>query len=87
MTGMFASMINGTEITCVATLYKGVVYVIPAPAEHQDVMNYIENLLNEELDGSQHHGFLTDRDEFITISQGIELAKRHGKLDYDSPFR
>lgn len=81
-----AKMINGTEVTCVATLYRGIVYVIPAPAEHRDVMDYIEQHLVEDLDGSQVHGFLTDKDEFITIAQGIELARKHGKLSYDSPF-
>lgn len=81
---MFTKMkvINGTELTCVATLYKNVIYVISAPAEHQDVMDYIENLLNEKLDGSQKHGFLTDKDEFVTIEQGLQLAKTLGKIQY-----
>lgn len=81
---MFTSIesIKGTDITCVATLYKDVIYVISAPAEHQDVMDYIENYLNEKLDGSQKHGFLTNKDEFITIEQGLHLAKTAGKIQY-----
>lgn len=74
--------IIGDRITCVATLYKGVVYVIGAPAEHQDVIHYIENHLNEKLDGSQKHGFLTNKDEFITLQQGLDLAESSGRIQY-----
>ena len=74
--------IKGTQLSCVATLYRGVVYIIPSPAEHQDVIKYIEQHLNEELDGTQVHGFLTDKDEFINIDDGLDLAKKAGKVRY-----
>jgi hypothetical protein len=64
--------IRGDKLICVATLYKGVVYVIPTPAEHQDVIDYIEYTLNEKVDDSCVHGFLTNKDEFVTL-QEIEL--------------
>lgn len=86
MTETLSNMIQGTQITCVATLYKGVIYVIPAPAEHWDVIEYIKQHLVEDLDGTQVHGFLTDKDEFITMAQGIELVRKQGKLSYDSSF-
>lgn len=79
---MFTDNLKGTELTCVATLYKGVIYVIAAPAEHQDVIDYIETHLNEKLDGTQSHGFLTNKDEFISIDQGIRLAESNGKIEY-----
>lgn len=75
------SDIKGTELTCAAVLYKGVVYVIGAPAEHDDVIKYIKHTLNEsELDGTHEFGWLTDKDEFIEFNQGILLAKKMGKF-------
>lgn len=73
--------ITGKELTCVAVLYKEVIWVIGAPAEHDDVVKYIKHSLGEsQLDGTHQFGFLTDKDEFISFNDGIKLAKAGGKF-------
>lgn len=73
--------IKGTKIECCAILYFGVCYIIPAPATHQDVAEYIEHWLKSPYDESKAElGFLTDKSEFLTLTEGFIFASERGMI-------
>lgn len=76
--------IKGNNINCVAVLYRGVAYIIAPPADHQDVKEYIKHVLNEKtLDQNEMTvGYLTDKDEFVSVDEAIELAKTNNLPTY-----
>lgn len=72
--------IRGTLLECCAIMYKGVCYIIAAPANHKDVADYIENYLHEEYDESKGElGFMTDKNEFLTLTEGFHFAVENGQ--------
>lgn len=74
--------LKGTKIDCCAILYKGVCYIIAAPATHKDVADYIEKWLHEEYkEECGELGFMTDKNEFLTLTEGFIFASERGQIE------
>ena len=72
--------VKGSQLECCAIMYKGICYIIAAPATHKDVANYIENYLHEEYNESKGElGFMTDKNEFLTLTEGFQFAVEKGQ--------
>lgn len=72
--------IKGVQLECCAIMYKGVCYIIAAPATHKDVADYIEHYLHEEYDEDKGElGFMTNKNEFLTLTEGFHFAVERGQ--------
>jgi len=73
--------LRGDKIECCAILYSGVCYIIPAPATHKDVEEYIEYWLKTPYDESKGElGFMTNKSEFLTLTEGFIFASERGMI-------
>lgn len=77
--------LKGVRIECCAILYKGVCYIISSPATHKDVADYIEHWLHEEYQEDHGElGFMTDKNEFLTLTEGLIFATDKGHIENDT---
>lgn len=70
-----------TQITGVAIKYDGVIYSLPAPNRHHNVIRHIREVTGDGIKGSDVQGFITDEGEFLNRKAAMALASVNGQLN------
>lgn len=69
----------GTKIIAAACLKDGVIFTIPAPARHFDIVHKM-HLLGIIQDYSVEQGFLTDTGRFVRRKPAKIMAEKAGQM-------
>lgn len=68
-----------SKIDRVAIIYNGVIYSLPRPNRHHDVIRHIHEVTGATtIDGDQ--GFMTNDGQFVGRRQARLIAERSGQL-------
>ncbi len=75
-------------ITHVAIRFNGVIYSLPKPNRHHDVIRYIIELTGVETVNShgEDQGFLDSAGKYWNRSEALIIAKNNGQLRKDRPI-
>lgn len=74
-------MTEDTQIMGVAIKYGGVVYSLPPPNRHHNVIRHIREVTGSGIAGSDVQGFITDEGEFLNRKAAMALASVNGQLN------
>jgi hypothetical protein len=69
----------GTKIVAAACSKDGVIFTIPAPARHHDIVHRM-HLLGIVQDYTLEQGFLTDTGRFVRRKPAMIIAEKAGQL-------
>lgn len=74
------------SITVAAIKYKGVVYSLPRPARHHNIIRHIIEQTGDEFIGENEQGFLDDEGNFLRRKPAKVIAEAAGQiLDNNAP--
>jgi hypothetical protein len=75
-------------ITHVAIRFQGVLYSLPSPNRHHDVIRFIvERLGVKHVDArDEDQGFLDDQGRYLTRRRALVVARESGQLWPDRPI-
>lgn len=82
-------MIERTPITHVAIRLEGVVYSLPKPNRHHDVIRLmVETLGRDNVTGisGEAQGFLDESGRFLNRKQALVSAQLHNQIRADRPI-
>lgn len=73
-------MTPDTRITGVAITLDGIVYSLPAPNRHHNVIHYVIDVTDGDV-RPYVQGFITSSGEFLDRKQAMQLAMANGQLN------
>jgi hypothetical protein len=80
------SPIAGETVETAAVSVKGVVYTLPRPARHCDVMRHIWETVSKDIFvGPDAQGFVTSRGRFVNRRKALRVVKAAGQPQIDHP--
>lgn len=73
--------IEGETIETAAILFKGIIFTLPRPARHHDVMRLVWETYGDEVIGSETQGFVTSTGRFVRREPAVRIAKKARQIE------
>lgn len=76
---------NGLHVTSAAVVHRGIIYSLPPPKRHHDILRMMVEQHEVHQDEETEQGFMLSDGEFATRKAACEVAERAGQLNKHRP--